>query len=851
MLLPVQSEFCYRPGNWLAAFSYFCRMNYPVLEIVEDLKQKFAALNIAILQAPPGAGKSTILPLQLINESWLAGKKIIMLEPRRLAARSVAMRMANLLDEEVGKTIGYRVRFETKVSAQTKIEVVTEGILTRMIQSDNSLDGVGLLIFDEFHERSLQADLALALSLQVQQILRSDLRLLIMSATLDTSLLSDLLKAPVITSMGRQHPVAIKYYPPDPKAHVSVNVTKAIRKTLHEEKGDILVFLPGAGEIHRCAQLLEEQNPGATIHTLYGDLPFKKQQQAILPDPNGHRKIVLSTSIAETSLTIEGISVVIDCGLARVPRFDPRSGLTRLETVRVAKDSADQRAGRAGRLGPGVAYRLWNEREQSNLVANRKPEILEADLSPLMLELANWGVTSISELTWITPPPPGAVNQAIELLRELGALENNKITERGIRMAKLPTHPRLAHMFIESLDIGQNYPALAADIASLLEERDPLPRESGADLSLRVEVLRKWRKAQRVDADTNVLERIERVASSWRKLLKVDESNDVISDTDIGKLLMEAYPERIAHQIEKHGERYKLFNGRVAKLPPHDPLTRISWLAIAELDAGVGGEGKIFQAAPIDQTDLLSHAKEVENVFWDVERKMVAGTLDKRIGNLVLSSKTISKLSSESRLKCLFAQICAGGLRMIGWSDNEMEWQARVLSLKKWRPNENWPDVTDAALLLTLEDWFAPFTGEIYKQSELQKLNLNEITQAILPWELSTKLDRLAPVKIEVPSGSSIKLRYSHEGSPPVMEVRLQEVFGLADTPTVNEGRQKIMMHLLSPGYKPVQVTQDLKSFWNTTYHDVRKELRMRYPKHSWPDDPWTAVAVRGAKRRY
>jgi ATP-dependent helicase HrpB len=826
-------------------------MNYPVLEIVEDLKQKLIALNIAILQAPPGAGKSTILPLQLINESWLAGKKIIMLEPRRLAARSVAMRMANLLDEEVGKTVGYRVRFETRVSAQTKIEVVTEGILTRMIQSDNSLDGVGLLIFDEFHERSLQADLALALSLQVQQILRPDLRLLIMSATLDTSMLSDLLKAPVIASMGRQHPVAIKYYPPDAKAHVSVNITKVIRKTLHEENGDILVFLPGAGEIHRCAQLLEEQNPGATVHTLYGDMPFNKQQQAILRDPNGRRKIVLSTSIAETSLTIEGISIVIDCGLARVPRFDPRSGLTRLETIRVTKDSADQRAGRAGRLGPGVAYRLWNEREQSNLVANRKPEILEADLAPLMLELASWGVASTNELTWITPPPAGAVNQATELLHELGALENNKITGRGARMAKLPTHPRLAHMFIESVDTGQNYPALAADIASVLEERDPLPRESGADLSLRVEILRKWRKGERVDADRNVLERIEKLASSWRKLMKADENNDAIFDTDIGKLLMEAYPERIARQMEKHGERYKLFNGRVAKLPPHDQLSRVSWLVIAELDAGTGGEGKIFQAAPIDQTDLLSHAKEVENVFWDVERKMVAGTLDRRIGNLVLSSKTISKLSRESRLKCLFDQVRAGGLKMIGWNDNEVEWQARVLSLKKWRPNENWPDVSDAALLLKLENWLAPFTEEIYKQSELQKLNLDEITQTILPWELSTKLERLAPPKIEVPSGSNIKLRYSPEGSPPVMEVRLQEVFGLADTPTVNEARQKIMMHLLSPGYKPVQVTQDLKSFWNTTYHEVRKELRMRYPKHSWPDDPWTAVAVRGARRRY
>jgi ATP-dependent helicase HrpB len=825
-------------------------MNYPVLEILAELKQKLVATNIAILQAPPGAGKSTILPLQLVNEPWLAGKKIIMLEPRRLAARSVAMRMADLLEEEVGKTVGYRVRFETRVSAQTKIEVVTEGILARMIQSDNSLDGIGLLIFDEFHERSLQADLALALSLQVQQILRSDLRLLIMSATLDAGALSDLLRAPVVTSLGRQHPVAIRYFAQDSNTHLAINVAKAIRKALQEERGDILVFLPGAGEIQRIAQILEEQNVNAGIHLLYGDLPFKKQQQAILPDPHGLRKVVLSTSIAETSLTIEGISVVIDAGLARVPRFEPKSGLTRLETTRVTKDSADQRAGRAGRLGPGIAYRLWNEREHPNLSPNRKPEILEADLAPLMLELANWGGIDINALTWITPPPTGPVNQAIQLLHELGALENSKITNRGVNMAKLPTHPRIAHMFIESIDLGKNFPALAADVAALLEERDPLPKQSGADLSLRVEVLRKWRKKEGVSAETNVLERIERLALSWRKLLKVAENNDHIADTDVGRLLMEAYPERIARQVEKHGERYKLFNGRSAKLPSNDPLSRVPWLAIAELDAGSGGEGKIFHAAPISEDDLIAHAKEVENVYWDNDRKMVAGTLEKRVGSLVLSSKTNSKISREQRISTLFNQIRLEGLSMIGWGENEREWQARIMSLRSWRQNENWQAVDDESLLEKLEEWLEPFIGEVYKQSELQRLNLNEIIQTILPWELNNKADKLAPARIEVPSGSNIKIQYSIDGAPPVVEVRLQEVFGLGDTPTVNEGRQKIMMHLLSPGYKPVQVTQDLKSFWNTTYHEVRKELRMRYPKHSWPEDPWTAQAVRGAKRR-
>jgi ATP-dependent helicase HrpB len=826
-------------------------MNYPVLEVLDDLRKKLGETNTAILQAPPGAGKSTILPLQLINEPWLAGKKIIMLEPRRLAARSVAMRMAELLEQEIGKTVGYRVRFETKVSTQTRIEVVTEGILTRMIQSDNSLESCGLLIFDEFHERSLQADLALALSLQIQQILRSDIRILIMSATLDTGSLSELLNAPVITSMGRQHPVTLKYIAPDSNAHLTINVGKVVRKALQEERGDILVFLPGAGEIQRAAQLLEDQNIGATIHTLYGDLPFKKQQQAILPDANGLRKVVLSTSIAETSLTIEGISVVIDCGLARVPRFDPRSGLTRLETIRVTRDSADQRTGRAGRLGAGVAYRMWNEREQSNLAASRKPEILEADLAPLMLEMANWGVININELTWVTPPPPGAVSQAVELLHELGALEKGKITDRGIQMAKLPTHPRLAHMFIEALQMGKRYAAIAADIASVLEERDPLAKEAGADLSLRVEVLRKWRKGERVTGDKNVLDRIERLASSWRKLLKIEESNDLIADTEVGKLVMEAYPERIGRQLEKHGERYKLLNGRIAKLPPNDQLTRVTWLSIAELDAGLSGEGKIYHAAPIDESDLLHHAHDVENIFWDPERKMVAGTLDKKFGNLVLSSKPVTKISGESRVAVLLEQIRKDGLKMIGWGENEIEWQSRIMSLKKWRPDEEWPDVTDESLLQVLHQWLEPFVGDIYKQSELQKINLHEVVQAILPWELNTKVDKFAPQRIEVPSGSNIKIAYSMDGAPPVMEVRLQEVFGLADTPTVNDGRQKVMLHLLSPGYKPVQVTQDLKSFWNTTYHEVRKELRMRYPRHSWPEDPWTAQAIRGAKKRF
>jgi ATP-dependent helicase HrpB len=824
-------------------------IDFPVQEIIPELKQKLTQHGIIILQAPPGAGKSTILPLQLLDEPSLEGKKIIMLEPRRLAARSVAIRMASLLNEDVGETIGYRIRFENCTSARTRIEVVTEGILTRMIQTDNSLDGVGLVIFDEFHERSLQADLSLALCLQVRELLREDLRLLIMSATLDGKTLSLLLNnAPIITSTGRQFPVALHYIAVDQNSFLPIRMAKVIRKALAENSGDILAFFPGAGEIQQTQELLEKENVSAIVHALYGDLSMKKQQDAITPDAQGRRKIVLATSIAETSLTIEGIAIVIDSGYARVPRFDPRSGLTRLETIRVTLDAADQRAGRAGRLGPGVCYRLWPENSHHHLIAHRKPEILEADLAPLMLELSQWGVTDINELTWITPPPSGAISQAKELLHQLDAIDQDRITKRGKEMLRLPTHPRIAHMLLDSSKDKKRL-GLASDIAALLEERDPLEREAGADLSLRVELVRKWRDGQRSSANRAVLERIERMASAWRKQFNIAADNSVVIDEEVGSLLAAAYPERIAQQLGKHSDRYKLTNGRIAKLPPHDPLMREQWLSIAHLDAG-SGEGKIFLAAPINEKDLLLLSDEKENVVWDNERGMIVGTLEKRIGTLSLTSRPLPKISENLRVKILCEVICKEGLRILNWGDDERAWQRRVMSLCIWRPEEEWPDVSDEHLLQSLETWLAPYLINVGKQTELEKLNLQQILAGMLPWTLTSKLDVLAPGKLEVPSGSFIALNYFSDGSSPVMEVRLQEVFGLTETPTVNDGRNKITMHLLSPGYKPVQVTQDLKSFWKTTYHDVRSELRVRYQRHHWPEDPWTAEAMRGAKKR-
>ena len=592
--------------------------DFPINEIIPDLKVKLAKERVIILQAPPGAGKSTILPLELLNEKWLEGKKIIMLEPRRLATRSVATRMASLLKESIGETIGYRIRFENKVSKNTKIEVVTEGILTRMLQNDNALDNVGLIIFDEFHERSLNADLALALCYQVQQVLRNDLRILIMSATLDGAKLSSLLNnAQILTSEGRQYPVSIQYLNTDEKIYLHLRMANAIKKGLRENKGDILAFLPGAGVILRTQQLLEEENSAISVQPLYGDLSQQKQQEAILPNPQGKRKVVLATSIAETSLTIEGITVVIDSGYSRSPRFDTQTGLTRLETIKVTKDAADQRAGRAGRLGPGTCYRLWSEGSHIHLIPNRKPEILEADLAPLMLELGQWGIQNINELMWLTPPPQAAVSIAKELLNQLGALQKNKITSRGKEMLQMPTHPRLAHMLIEAKVFQknkskENFIALATDIAAILEERDPLSKESGADLSLRIELLRKYRAGERVNADRRVLDRIERLAQSWRKLLKIEMDNTAPNIFNIGKLLATAYPERIAKRIDK-SLRYRLANGRIVKLNETDALAQEEWLAVAHLDAGTN-EGKIFLAAAFDSNDLYELAEERQTI---------------------------------------------------------------------------------------------------------------------------------------------------------------------------------------------------------------------------------------------
>ncbi|MDP1745379.1 MAG: ATP-dependent helicase HrpB [Bacteroidota bacterium] len=827
----------------------------PILEIIPDIKKNLVLHNTIILQAPPGAGKSTILPLQLLDEPWLKGKKILMLEPRRLAARAVANRMSSLINEQVGTTVGYRVRFDNKVSKQTRIEVLTEGILTRMLQHDNTLEDVGLVIFDEFHERSLHADLALALCREMQQVIREDLRILIMSATLDGEKLSSLLgNAPVLTSAGRQYPIELFYLPQEnisssslnPNVSIPMQTARAVRKALAEHEGDILVFLPGAGEIQRTQELLEQELSGISIQPLFGDLPLHKQQEAILPHPQGKRKVVLSTSIAETSLTIEGIKIVIDSGYCRAPRFDPKTGLTRLDTIRVTQDMATQRAGRAGRTSSGICYRLWNQASHQHLLQHRNPEILEADLAPTIIELAQWGIQDLNTLAWLSPPPPSAVSQAQRILEELGALNASKITKRGKEMLRLPTHPRIAHLLLEGQEYGLI--ALATDVAAILEERDPLQKEAGANLTLRIEALRKWRNKEYVSADKNVLERIERLAAQWRKHFSVSQDNTAPVDQEVGKLLAAAYPERIAKQREQ-SHRYRLSNGKIVKLNEHDPLSHETYLAVAHLDAGTA-EGRIYLAAPLSPDDILHLATEKKVITWDVQNGILVARNEKRIGDIILESKPLKIIPEEERIKILCDVVRKEGLTILNQTEQVFDWKARLSSIKAWRPDEDWPDVSDENLLNTLEEWLAPYIIAIKKREEFLKLDLYMILSGLLSYQQTQQLETIAPSKIKVPSGSMISLAYQADGTSPVLAVRLQEMFGLLDTPTVNEGRIKVILHFLSPGYKPVQITQDLKSFWKNAYPEVRKELRIQYKRHHWPEDPWTAEAMAGAKKR-
>jgi ATP-dependent helicase HrpB len=819
----------------------------PIFDILDELKHALCSHSVVILEAPPGAGKSTALPLELMNEEWLGNNKIVMLEPRRLAARSVSARMAHTLNEKPGDTIGYSIRFEKRVSEKTKIEVVTEGLLARRMQDDETLSDTRLLIFDEFHERNLHADFALTLALEIQKIIRPDLKILIMSATLDTAGISALLgNSPVVSSAGRQFPIAIHYYAEDDTKRLHENVSTLVLRAIRETQGDVLVFLPGAGEINRTKEILESKNTGCIVHSLYGELSFAEQEEALQPNSHGLRKIVLATSIAETSLTIQGISVVVDCGYSRIPKFDPETGLDKLITIRVSKDTADQRAGRAGRLGPGTCYRMWTETVQLHLQASRRPEILDADLAPLLLSAYRWGIRDVNLLTWITPPPVQAINQAKELLLAMNAIDENGITPHGKELLALPAHPRIVHMLLAGKK--SDYYDIACDIAALLDERDPMGASHGADLTLRCEELTKFRKKERTTGDRHRYERIEKLASFWRNTLKCDWKNTKYDPYAVGMLLAKAYPERIA--FRQNGTTYRLANGRKAALDEHDPLTHEKWIVAAHLNMNPKG-AKIFLAAPLDEEEIKHLAKENIRVAWDEKNGELIARKEKSIGDIVTGFSVITDIPQEQLNSILCEAIRNDGESLLNWNEDVIQLQRRITLLRSAFPDSHWPDFSTEFLLSHPEKWISPyFTPKTRKRDDFRKFDLAEILTSVLSWEQQQELNRLAPSRIEVPSASMIKIEYQDHNAPPILSVRLQELFGMSDTPQIANGKVKLMIHLLSPGYKPVQVTQDLRSFWNTTYTEVRKELRSRYPKHSWPEDPWTAVAVRGVKRK-
>jgi len=816
----------------------------PVREIIEETQQQLADKNTLIVHAPPGAGKSTLLPLALMDSPWLEGKKIVMLEPRRLATKSIAARMSDLAVDTVGGKIGYRIRFEQKISKRTQIEVLTEGILTRMLQQDNALENVGMVIFDEFHERSIHADTALALCRESQAVLRPDLRIMVMSATLDIERLTSLLDASAVSSQGRQYPVDIRYTGMQDITMIPELVARTVANAVENDIGDILVFLPGQGEILRCKEILQKKFPQIQIHPLYGTLPYKKQHAAIMPDRNGKRKIVLATSIAETSLTIEGITVVVDCGFGRESKFDPNSGLSRLETVLISKDSADQRAGRAGRLGPGVCYRMWSKATHERLADHRVPEIVDADLADLVLDMAQWGVKNINQLTWLTPPPAGHVAQATKLLHELEALDDGTITDHGKRLHSLPCHPRIAHMLLEAEE--EDLTELATDIAAILEERDPLPKDSGIDINLRIEALRRNRKENRRDRK---LDRIEQIAASYRSLLHCQTDNSAPHPFETGHLLTRAFPERIACSRPGNNAQFQMANGRIAMAGHKDDLAYEQWLAVASVDAR-DGLGKIFLASPLNPKDLAPLVKTREIIEWDTKKGGLIASTDLRIGSIILQSKPMQNIDNDKKTATICSALKKEGAHLLNWENNITQWQNRILSLRRWNGSEEWPDVATDHLIETCDQWIAPYLGAVKKPEDLKKIELHHVLQYSLPLELQQTLELLAPPKITVPSGSSINLKYKANGEPPELAVRLQEMFGLAETPTVNGGKNTVLLHLLSPGFKPVQITSDLKNFWNSTYFEVKKELKQRYPKHVWPDDPWQEPAIKGVKKR-
>ncbi|MFO1189978.1 MAG: ATP-dependent helicase HrpB [Alphaproteobacteria bacterium] len=830
----------------------------PVDAALPALRQALGAGRRAILVAPPGSGKTTRVPLALMAEPWLGSGRIVMLEPRRIAARAAARFMASMIGEAAGERVGYRVRHESRVGSKTRVEVVTEGILTRRLQSDPELSGIGLLIFDEFHERSLDSDLGLALALDAQESLRPDLRILVMSATLDAAGLSRLLgdalggDAPVIAAGARSFPVETRYRPPARGERVEDAMAAAVRAALAEQRGSVLAFLPGEAEIRRAAERLAggDLPAGTDLCPLYGALPAEAQDRAIRPAIAGRRKVVLATTIAETSLTIEGVTVVIDSGWKRAPRFDPSRGMARLETVRVSAAAATQREGRAGRLGPGVCYRLWSVEENRALAAFDLPEILAADLAAFALELAAWGVGDPARLKWLDPPPPAAFAQAVTLLRDLGALDpKGHVTAMGRAMAELPLHPRLAHMVLAGKAQGAG--PLAAAIAALIEERDFLAGERDADIRSRLEVLV---RGDRAGGNRTRINRaaLARVAASWRDLLRrVGLPTDAGLDGDPGALLALAYPDRIG-QRRGPGGRYRLSGGGGVVVAEGDGLAASEFLAVATTD-GAARDARVFLAAPlarqIIEQDFAAQILAVDDIRWDGRDEAVLARRQRRLGALVLDDKPLPDPDSGQVSAAMVEGVRSLGLAALPWSMAAKNLKERVNFLRTVRPEDGWPDLSDAGLMPDLDIWLQPYLAGITRRAHLARLDLAAILLGLIPPGLAGRLDRLAPPSLAVPSGARLLIDYGAEGGPRV-RVRVQEVFGLAATPRIADGRIVVAFELLSPARRPVALTRDLQSFWANVYPQVRAELRGRYPKHAWPENPLTAQPVAPGRPR-
>lgn len=838
--------------------------SYPIDTILPELKQAVQSGPSVIVHAPPGAGKTTRVPPALLDVIPSGLGRIIMLEPRRIAAVSAARWMARMLGEEVGGTVGYTIRFDSRSSAKTRVEVVTEGILTRRIQGDPGLAGVALIIFDEFHERSLHADLALALALDVRKGLRPDLKVLIMSATMDTGPIASLLgDARVIVSAGKIFPVEERYAAARTQP-VHRRVAAAVRTALRETSGDILAFLPGSGEIRSCARELQEgldlTEERLTLHPLYGDLPFEEQERAIVPSRE-RRKIVLATNIAETSLTIEGVHVVIDSGLTRSLRYDPSTGMNRLVTMPVSRASAEQRKGRAGRLGPGVCYRLYSRHDLQGMPPFAQPEVLVSDLAPLALELAAWGVKDPSKLTWLDAPPAAAWESGVRLLKDLGALDRSgSVTPQGRAMARLPLHPRLSRLMVRAGELGCL--RLGADLAAILSERD-IFRQSGAervhnerDVSERLDMLRRWRRGTETSeaANPQALRTVERTAKQLLSLVpgKPAAADSVGDETDlISRLLLCAYPDRICKRREDGGGCFVLVQGRGVRLSPDSGLGTSLYLIAVNLDAGEKTEGFVHVAAPVTEELIRSECPDrietVRRVEWDARTGRITAALEERLEALLLSQRTFKPSDEEAApILCEAIRTTPG---IMNFSREARQLQARALLIKKAFPEEKWPDLTDAQLLSHPEEWLLPWLTDIRSAQRLGGLNVLPGFKAKLGREQLRLLEERAPLAMTAPSGSRVSLDYT-SGDAPVLAVKLQEMFGCADTPVIAGGRVTVLLHLLSPAGRPVQVTQDLKGFWNSGYVLVKKDLKGRYPRHPWPDDPWNAVPTRRAKPR-